>query len=159
MPDPIFLDNTVLFYFGLVERADLLFSLWGERACTTEAVIGEYLAGVSIVRVPAEIWKDLPVVLLSEGELRWIADLPAYLGAGEAACLAAAVHRNGAFASDDRKARSVARGFDVPVIGTVGILLRSIEQELLTIVEAQALLDIMIAAGFRSPVQDLSEAF
>lgn len=157
MPGPIFLDNTVLFNFGLVERADLLYSLWGERVCTTGAVIREYQAGVLAAGVSQYAWQDLPVIPLSEEEQSWIADLPPFLGAGEAACLAAAVHRNGAFASDDRKARNVARGFGLPVFGTVGILLRSIEVSLLTIAEAQELLDEMIAAGYRSPIQDLND--
>lgn len=97
----------------------------------------EYQAGVAAVGVSQDVWEDLPVVELSETEQVWITDLPPYLGAGEAACLAAAVFRNGAFASDDRKARNVARSFELQVIGTVGILLRSIETRLLTIEEAQ----------------------
>ena len=157
MARPIFLDNTVLFYFGLVERADLLYALWGEKVSTTEAVMREYQAGVSVAGVSQDAWEDLPVVQLSDPEQLWIAELPPFLGAGEAACLAAAVHRNGAFASDDRKARNVARSFDLPVIGTVGILLRCIEAGLLTIAAAQELLDKMIAAGYRSPIQDLIE--
>ena len=119
--------------------------------------MSEYRAGVLAVGVPREIWKDLPIVTLTEVEKAWMANLPPYLGAGEATCLAAALHRKGVLASDDRKARIVAQNLNIPIIGTVGILLLSIEVNLLSMKEAQGLLDQMIAAGYRSPIQNLSK--
>ena len=157
MPRLIFLDNTVLSNFGLVERADLLFRLWPGQVCSTKAALDEYQAGISAMDTRSEVWKDLPIVRLSKKEQLWMADLSPFLGAGEAACLAAALHRNGAFASDDRKARKIASHLNVPIFGTVGILLGSTRVNFLSVAEAQLLLEIMIAAGYRSPIQNLIE--
>jgi len=151
------LDNTVIFNFRLVKQAELLFQLWPGKVCTTEERMNEYRMGLLAVGVPREIWKALPIVTLTEVEKAWMVNLPPYLGAGEATCLATALHRKGVFASDDRKARTFVQSLNIPVIGTVGILLRFVEGSLLSIKEVQGLLDQMIAARYRSPIQNLSE--
>ena len=60
MPRLIFLDNTVLSNFGLVERTDLLFRHWPGEVCSTKAALEEYQAGISAMGTRSEIWKDLP---------------------------------------------------------------------------------------------------
>jgi hypothetical protein len=54
---PIFLDNTVLFYFSLVERRLIL--RFGRTASATEAVVSEYSAGVSAAGV-CGMWRICP---------------------------------------------------------------------------------------------------
>jgi predicted nucleic acid-binding protein len=81
--------------------------------------------------------------------------LTAQLGAGERCCLAAAISRSGALASDDLPARRWAREHGIPVTGTVGILLACVRQGYLARDEANDLLTAMIAAGYRSPVENL----
>jgi predicted nucleic acid-binding protein len=45
----------------------------------------------------------------------------------------------------------------VPISGTLGLLTRLVQQAHLSLQEANDLLRRMIAAGYRSPVSDLSE--
>ena len=154
---PVLLDNTVLANFALVGRPDLVLRLWGDAACTTPEAWSEYQVGVAADLVSAAAWVDLPVVTLAKAEVDFAANLPARLGAGERTCLAVALHRRGLFATDDQDARSVAQRHDVPVTGTLGILVLCTRQEHLSKDEANALLKAMIAAGYHSPVIDLDD--
>jgi predicted nucleic acid-binding protein len=77
------------------------------------------------------------------------------LGAGERSCLAVAISRSGALASDDLLARRWARQHGVEVTGTVGILLACARRGYLAPEQANTLLAAMIAAGYRSPVESL----
>lgn len=85
------------------------------------------------------------------------ARLLAVVQPGEAASLAIAVQRGWTFITDDRAARLIAMEEGVSITGTLGILLRLIEQDVLLLDEANRLLGEMIArARYRSPVTDLS---
>ncbi len=71
--------------------------------------------------------------------------------------LAIAAHRGWQFLTDDRAARNHAARVGVSVAGTLGILVRTVRQGLLTIDEANQVLEQMIVrARYRSPVSDLS---
>jgi predicted nucleic acid-binding protein len=153
---PVLLDNTVLTNLALVERGDLATELWPGRACTTPAVWQEYQRAVTGGLVLESAWPDLPLVKLSERESRFAAELGARLGAGERTCLAVALHRRGLFASDDLDARRVAGRYEIPITGTLGILVRCVQQGSLARQEADRLLSQMIALGYRSLVTDLS---
>lgn len=48
----VVLNNTPLTNFALVQRPDLIFSLWSSAACTTPAVLAEYERGVSSGKLP-----------------------------------------------------------------------------------------------------------
>jgi len=156
MTGPVLLDNTVLTNFALVGRPDLVLHLWADAVCTTAAVQAEYQAGVVAGLVPAVAWIDLPVVTLTEAEVAFAAALPARLGAGERTCLAVAYHRRGLFVSDDRDARSAACRYGVSITGTLGILVLDVRQGYLSRGEANALVEEMIAVGYRSPVRNLN---
>jgi predicted nucleic acid-binding protein len=151
----ILLDATILSNFALVRRSDLVLRLWADRACTTPATHGEYQAAVDIRLMPAEAWANLPIVTLCDAEVVFAAELSSRLGAGERSCLAVASHRQGLLASDDRDARRTAHHHKIPVTGTLGILVLCVQQGHLSKEEANALLEKMIAAGYRSPVGDL----
>jgi predicted nucleic acid-binding protein len=152
---PILLDNTVLTNLALVDRSDLAIRLWPGRVCTIPAVLGEYRAGVAEGLLPADVWRELPTVTLTDKEAAFAASLLPWLGAGERTCLAVAVYRGGLLASDDLDARRVARAHQVPTTGTIGILVLCVRRGRLVRDEANALLARMIALGFRSPVVDL----
>jgi len=79
------------------------------------------------------------------------------LGAGERSCLAAALHFQGMFASDDQQARKIALQSGLTVIGSVGILMRSVQKSLLSKTDAQVLLERMILSGYHSPISNLDE--
>ncbi|MFB6232416.1 MAG: DUF3368 domain-containing protein, partial [Salinibacter sp.] len=55
-------------------------------------------------------------------------------------------------ASDDADARAAARQYDIPVTGTLGILVASVQQGYLSRTQANTLLTEMIDAGYRSPL-------
>ncbi len=155
---PILLDNTVLSNFALVGRSDLLWKLWGNEICTTQAVKREYKIGSDAGVVPPSAWDTLAQVILSDDEQQFAADLSLRLGQGERTCLAVAHLRNGLLVTDDRNARVLTRRLGVVVTGTIGILVRLVRDEHLTQGAADELLGAMIEAGFRSPVLRLAEA-
>ena len=155
MKAPIVLDNTVLTNFALVGRDDLPHLLWPSRVCTTEAAWAEYQSGVALGKLPAEAWKTLPVIPLTEEEATLASRLAHRLGSGERTCLVLAFHRQGMLATDDKRARQVAKQYGVSVTGTLGILATCVEQGVLLLPEANGLLRGMIEHGYRSPVHDL----
>jgi len=101
----VFLDNTVLTNFALIGRPDLIFSIWPDIACTVTPVMEEYQTGVQTSNLPRKAWDGLLIHQLTDEESAMAASLPPKLGAGERACLAAAIMRQGVFASDDQQAR------------------------------------------------------
>ena len=151
----VLIDNTVLSNFALVGRESLVMRLWPTAACTTLAALNEYKAGASRGLLPPNAWAGLPLVTLDKDEAAFAAGLSRRLGKGERTCLAAAVHRRGRLASDDRDARRAARAHDVPRTGTVGILALCVRQGFLPKAEANAILGKMIALGYRSPINSL----
>ena len=157
MTRPVLLDNTVLTNLALVNRADLVTRLWGTAAGTTPAAMTEYQVGAQSGLLPPDAWANLPALTLTEEETRCATSLPPRLGTGERACLAVAVHRQGLLVTDDLDARNAAREQHVPVTGTLGVLVACVRQGHLSRQQANALLSDMIAAGFRSPVTDLSQ--
>ena len=77
------------------------------------------------------------------------------LDIGEAACLALALSRGYALMTDDLIARREARRLGVPLSGTIGALISLMDDQLLTLAEANRLLRQMIVMGYRSPLQSL----
>jgi predicted nucleic acid-binding protein len=156
MSQPVLLDNTVLTNFALIGRADLVFGLW-TNACTTPAVSVEYQTGVKVRHLPAATWDRLPIVSLAANETAFAHRLDRRLGAGECSCIAVAYYRNGLFVSDDRDARQQAVGYDIPVTGTIGILLLNVQQGHLTQKTGNDLLTELIRLGYRSPFKTLDK--
>lgn len=94
--------------------------------------------------------------LEGEEELHIFSHMPAALHRGEASCLAVAVRRGMAFLTDDARARSVARELQVVVSGTLGILVRAVTEEHLSLEVADSVLNQMIKAGYHSPYGTLA---
>jgi predicted nucleic acid-binding protein len=129
----------------------------GKNAVTTAEAFAEYTAGVHSGRIAACDWSWLPVLHLDETERQHVATLRLRLGGGEAACIALAHNRQGRLLSDDRDARKVALQIQAPVSGTIGILARLVEQQVLSVAAADVLLGRMIDAGYHSPLNSLHE--
>jgi len=151
------LDNTLLSNFALVERADLVRLGLGEDAVTTEAVWDELQTGIRIGRLPAHDWSWLQVLALEEGEQVLYRHFARRLNVGEASCLAIAASRGYRVLTDDRDAREMAATWRIPISGTLGLLLRLIDLEIISLAEGDHLLARMTDAGYRSPVDSLQE--
>ncbi|MCX6028265.1 MAG: hypothetical protein NT169_03055 [Chloroflexi bacterium] len=152
----VLLDNTVLSNFSVAQQPGLAIQACPGRACTTEAALAEYLVAPEEKHFAENAWRDLPIIELTDGERQLAETLPASLGAGERTCLAVAIARRSVLASDDLHARRVATRHGAKTAGTVGLLVMAIEARLVSIDQANALLSAMIAAGYRSPVENLA---
>jgi predicted nucleic acid-binding protein len=160
-------NTTVISNFASVGRLNLLRQLFGEVYLSTEVYaeiqdgLAEghaFYAGIEthVHPLTPQGWLRL-IALTGEAELRVFGQLMDSLHRGEAASLAIAVQRGWAFFSDDARARQIGRNLHVPVSGTLGVLLRAVKAQLLSLAEANALLDQMIRAGYRSPYTNLAE--
>lgn len=157
MTDLVILDNTVLSNLAKAGRADLVVLVWPHAALTTLEVMQEYAAGASLGAVPPERWTHLTVTALTEDERRLAVRYAADLGAGERTCLAVAATRGAFLATDDAGARREARVHSVRLTGTIGLLVLAVHRTVLTLPEGNRLLQEMVAAKFRSPVQRLDD--
>lgn len=153
----LLLDNTVLSNFVLVNRIELLTEALGNEVATTPQVIGEFNDGVARGRLPETRLDWLEVVNLGTEEESLFRELLVRVNAGEASCLAVAVQRNGRVLTDDRDARKLAAQLKIPISGTLGILLRLVQINVLALSEANEILGQMIAGGYRSPVEKLED--
>jgi len=151
------LDNTVLSNFSSIERPDLVQLALGGTAATVEEAYAELQAGIQLGKLPPCDWSWLPVLSLSDSERATYERLRERLNAGEAACLALATARECRVFTDDRDAREIAADTQIPISGTLGLLVRLVDQGFLSLQQADGLLRRMIAAGYRSPVTRLAE--
>ena len=160
-------NTTVISNFASVGRLDLLHQVFDEVCLSTEvyAEIQDGLAEGHVFYADIEThihpltphgWLHL-VALTDENEIRLFDQLLESLHRGEASSLAIAVQRGWAFFSDDARARQIGRELQVPVSGTLGVLLLAVRKHLLPLAEANALLEQMIHAGYRSPYTSLAE--
>jgi len=150
-------DNTVLSNFALVGRIELIPLALGSNVSTTTQVAAEFQDGVARGRLPETRLAWLEVLELLPEELDLYSEQLKRVNAGEAACLAVAAHRNGRVLTDDRDARKLAAQMKIPVSGTLGVLLRLVQIDELTLPEANNMLKQMIAQGYRSPVEKLDD--
>lgn len=151
------LDNTVLSNFTSVGRPDLVRLALGEDGATTKAVWDELQAGILIGKLPVQDWSWLPILTLTATEISLYTLFTQYLNAGEASCLAIAESRQGRVLTDDRDARHLAARRNIPVSGTLGLIIRLIDLQALTLVDGDALLARMIQAGYHSPIASLQQ--
>lgn len=153
---PVLLDNTVLSNFAVVQRADIVLSLW-ESCATTQAAWREFQAGIRLGRLPGNMWQALPVIVLNDSENEVANRLSNILGEGERSCIAVAENRKGLLVTDDRKARRIALEMGVKVTGTLGVLAVAVERSIIPLADANRYLEQMIRNGYRSPVDDIGK--
>jgi predicted nucleic acid-binding protein len=153
----ILLDNTVLSNFALVGRADLLQQALDQTAATTVQVLQEFQRGVDLGLLPNTDWSWLRVLTLAPQEEALYQQLCERLNEGEASCLAIAAQQKDRVLTDDRDARWIATQMQIPISGTLGLLRYLVERENLSLSAADQLLREMIAFGYRSPIESISE--
>lgn len=167
MPEYIF-DTTVLSNLAAVGRLDLLERRYREMALTTVEVSDELRKGLQagywylenvlqqIQSISRSGWLRI-VAPASETEHQLRGEFDLLLDPGEASCLALAISRGLILVTDDLAARQLAEERDVPLTGTVGILLALVRDGVLSLPEANAILAEMIDRRYRSPVDRLDE--
>ena len=160
-------NSTVLSNFAAVGRLDLLRDTAGPVCRPTDApsrdeILAGQMAGYAfyddmdqhITPFAPDGW--LHLVAPTEDKLQLFASLPAHLHRGEVACLCIARQRGWGLLTDDRATRRQARVWNIPLSGTIGVLLLAIQDGRLTLDEGNALLQEMInQARYRSPTTDL----
>lgn len=158
-------NTTVLSNFAAIRQLDLLHLIYPQFAISTDVyaeIEDGALAGYRyLADVEQYVWPFAPdgwIVLTSlatEAEIAHMVALPPRLHRGEASSLAIAAQRGWLFLTDDRSARTVAQAQGVRISGTLGCLLRGIQQHHWSGEEANQWLSLMIAQGYHSPVDDL----
>jgi len=160
-------NTTFLSNLAAVDRLDLLKQLFGRLQMPNE-VYQEILDGLEegygfylgiekqIHPLAEDGWIEL-VSMAGHEELRTFQSLPRRLHHGEAACLAIARHRGWFFFSDGKLARKLTESFGILVSGTLGVLVQSVKRGSITLEEGDALLQQMIARGYRSPCVSLQQ--
>jgi predicted nucleic acid-binding protein len=160
----IVFDTCVISNFALTGALGILEGLYRNKAHITDFVAAEILRGIQagharLGAIPKAVqagWlKEIGLRTGKEREL--FKTLSVSLGMGEASSIAIAKRRGLRFASDDRVARAEAARLDVPLTGTLGILVKAVRTGVCELRTADAYLGKMIEAGFFSPVRSLRE--
>lgn len=120
-----------------------------ERIGRLDIVSGQFIKVVAPPAVLAEIGAPLPWLQLGTPKnTTLVAALRLQVEAGESEAIALAVESPGAeILLDDRKARRIAAEMGLPIVGTIGLLLRGKRDGLIDAITP--ILDSLTAAGFR----------
>jgi len=151
------LDTTVLSNVAQVDRVELLLNL--PRPVTVATVYDELEAGVEthqyIENALAALGDEIPVLTPSASVETMEEQLLESLDPGEAQALAVADAADGVLVTDDRDARTIAEQRGVELTGSIGLLVRFVEDGHLTAATADKYLkDWIDEAGFRAPARD-----
>jgi len=157
---PTVIDATALSNFASIDRLDLLERL--PRAVTVPAVRDELRAGADIHPhlTPAiqSLADGLSLVELTTREVKLTDEHVPTLDSGEAEALAVARAREGTLVTDDGTARSRAREHDVPITGSLGVLVVAIDDDVIDVAQANTWLAYWVdEMGFRAPSTDITE--
>lgn len=159
-------NTTVLSNFAAIDSLGRLRELYGEIFLSTEVYkeiqhgLEEgytFYSGIEEIVHPMveDGWLRL-TGLRNEKEIELFSGMPGRLHAGEASCLAIALHRSWLFLTDDKAARRHAADRNIAVSGTLGCLILGVERGLWTLGQADGLLERLVASGFHSPVRELA---
>lgn len=149
-------DTSVLLYLGRIQKVELLPSLFS-KVYVPETVLLELAAG-KMTRADTIEPKTLDWVLSCDVRPSDIQNLPSNRsGPGERAVIACGLGHPGCYLGlDDRQARLLAERVGLPVIGTVGVLIKAKISGFLPSVHD--LLEELQTKGFRLASGLLSEA-
>ena len=151
-------DNTVLSNFALIGREDILAKLFENAFFTTEEVLEELKRGEQRNVLPKRDWQWIRVLKIEVSQEEFLFRLFAeMLGKGESSCLSIAISRDLKVLTDDKDARKLAQRREVPVSGTIGVLVEAVREELLSIEEGNTMLSDMIEQSYFSPFETLDE--
>lgn len=157
--DPTVLDTTAPSNFAYIDRMNLLEAL--PRVCTVPVVRSELRAGVDsypyLQRALDSIDDTIPVVV-DEHIDETATELEARLDPGEAQAYAVADIHDGTLVTDDGPARTLARTEEVPVTGSIGVLIRAVEDDRISEADADRWLTQWIdETDYRAPSREFSD--
>lgn len=145
-------DNTVLSNFALIRREDILANLFKDTLFTTGEVLEALKRGEQRHVLPERDWQWIKVLKTESSREKFLFRLfGESLGKGESSCLSIAISRDLKVLTDDKDARKLAQRSGVPVSGTIGVLVETVREGLLSIEEGNAMLSEMIERGYFSP--------
>jgi len=155
--NPTVLDTTVLSNFAQIDRVELLLDL--PRLVTVDAVQEELALGAEthpyVEHALAVLGAEIPVVTPSPSARQLAEQLLESLDPGEAQALAIAAVGDGLVVTDDGDARRTATQRGVDLTGSIGLLVRFVEDDHISAETADGYLKRWIdEAGFRSPARD-----
>ena len=147
-------DTTVISNFFLIGRLDLLEGI--KDLCATKEVWDELESAnkKGILEISQTDLKS-EILRMNEAEIESFLRLCSRFGRGEASCLAIALHRDAGIVTDDLDARRFAQRGNIPVSGSIGILVKCVTNGHLSLEQGNELLSRMIQKGFYSPVESL----
>lgn len=161
----VIVNTTVVSNYCSVGQLHLLPCLWNRLYISdqvwTEIQAGleqgySFYSGIEQIIYPFSEAGWLHLTALNQPEeFRLFGQLLTPLHDGEASSIAIAHYRKLTFLSDDKAARVACGALNVPVSGTIGILLSLVKRNYLTIGQADVILQRMIDIGYRSPVYSL----
>ena len=160
MTDPqeaVVSDSTPLIYLAKIGRLDLLRDVF-EKIHIPEAVYHEAatqgkalnISDTFIIENAIGTWIiTKQVEPETDAEFRFL-DTNVKLGSGEKEALKLSRQLNAShLIADDREARRVSRILRIKPIGTIGILVRALRQDLIAEGEALQIIDDLVKVGFR----------
>ena len=152
---PVVLDATVLSNLAVTDDLNVLDAL-PARFVTVEAVTDELQAGYDAGYDHLERAIDATEVIAVDETPD--SDVPNELDRGESYALSAAQERSGTLATDDLPARELAAERGIELTGSVGLLVRLVLRNELSMDEADAVLERWIEdARYRSPIESVHE--
>jgi len=162
MPEQLVCDTVVLSNFTLAGALDLLASRYGTHLICTHEVMDELAEGISagctalqaVLKYVAD--GTFGAMTMDQDQRRIFVQLLSRLGAGEASCIAVA-GTGATVATDDRAARICCAERQIACTGTIGILKAACLDETLSGGTGDKILDAMIASGFYSPVNRITD--
>jgi len=152
----VIVDNTVFTNFALIRREDILKKVFEDNLSTPDAVLAELQQGEEKGLLPKRDWNWLKVLRIESEQEKYSFDLfRQRLGKGESACLSLAANRNLKVLTDDLDTRRLAQRREIPVSGTIGVLVAAVKKGIISLEEGNRLLKKMIEYGFYSPLTAL----
>ncbi len=158
--NPTVLNTTAPSNFAYIDRMDLVDGL--PRVCTVPAVQSELRAGVEsypyLQRALDRIGDTIPVVALDELGDNAATNVASRLDPGETQAFTVAEIYNGTLVTDDGPARALARTTGVALTGSIGVLIRAVEDDRLSEATADRWLKRWIdETDYRAPSRDFAD--
>lgn len=158
--EPTVLNTTAPSNFAYIDQMELLETL--PRVCTVAEVQSELRAGIEsypyLQRALNSLGDTIPVIALDESVDEAARELETRLDPGEAQAFAVADIYDGTLVTDDGPARALARDTDVSVTGSIGVLIRAVDNDQIPEAEADQWLKQWIdETDYRAPSRNLSD--